>query len=136
MPESVKSGSRGTRPGPWANHLRPCLSGLEGPRFVRRSAKIETEELVLRDQAGTARVRLMLNPDGSPELVLYDADGGLQLKLDSPPGDVAGLTFYDKGDPRIRLATERDGSAGLEFLGKEREGLSSLTVSADDEAPL
>ena len=67
-------------------------------------------------KAGENRVVLAVQPDGSPQLVFYDAEGKPRLALDAQPsltlyngvgGEYAELKVWAGGVPKMRLFDAR-----------------------------
>jgi hypothetical protein len=109
---------------------------VAGSGAWRRERIVDTQALVLRDEAGRIRAHLFTEPDGTTKLALLDSDGRDRVALKACPGDDAALELYDQGRLRVSVVSDTLGQAAVRVFDRRNQGRASLYVSTDNTAGL
>jgi hypothetical protein len=114
------------------------------PKPRQRATKtvplVRAQRIELVDDAGRVRATLAARPDGSPALILEDAERKGRVHLTVSAAGEPGLGMGDReGSGRVLLAVKADDSAGVAFYdgqGKLRAvlGMTAVPVSAAGSA--
>ena len=97
------------------------LMGQAAPRY----GTIDARELILRDDAGTPRIKLFVTDHG-PMLSMIHVDGKPQVGLGLGERGTANLTLFDaNGQARVGLGSVGAGEPRILILGHEGETLWS-----------
>jgi hypothetical protein len=102
----------------------------------RGAKKLETQQLVLRDQEGRLRGSFGVDEAGLPSLKVYDHRGLEQVMLGVQSDDMAMLSLSNRGATRILLDTSVDGYTSLRLFDPVQNEKASLVIKPDNAVGL